>query len=192
MHNAADDQAESLAEILWKMRLCNLTCSGLSLLLEIPDFFTNVFALNPARAVLGLYLTFFCIVLIFYELHTPYISDILNDQFGLLQHPYGRTLYLLLLGGLSLGQTQILQGVVGVGFLVTAVLTSYAYFKYPEYRRLVDEQPDLAALARLRWQRRTALRTASWARPDDWRQSSSRVEEEAQQQRESLLQPSSL
>lgn len=155
--NSADGDA--LPEFLMKLRVANLAGCILSILLEIPAFLGHFLLLKWDQAVLGIYLMVFCLVLICYEIHTPAIATPLQDYFGLLYHPLGRALYLILLGGLCVGQSWIPLVVVGVLFWLSAGGTLYAFIKFPRYRRMFqDEHPkDLWMVARSRY---------TWARPE--------------------------
>jgi hypothetical protein len=156
--NASEGEGEALLEVLWKMRILNIVGCIAALLLSLPDFFTHVFGLDPARVILGCYRSFFSIVLLCYESHTPYVRTMIIDQFGLIHHPVGRTFFLLLLSGLSIGQGPILDIFVGGLFILTAIMTFYAFIKYPEYRRIVDEQPNIVDIVKNRTSERF-----SWA-----------------------------
>ena len=83
------------------------------------------------QAILGIYLLVFCRVLMCYEIHTPAIATFLRDYFGLLYHPLGRGLYLILVGGLCVGQLWIPFVLVGVCFWCVAGGTLYAFLAFP-------------------------------------------------------------
>ena len=163
------DGGDALNERVWKLQIVNLTTCVVAILLEIPAVLGHFLTLHPARAVLGAYLVIFSALLALYELHTPRISRTLHDNLGILVHPLGRSLYLLLLGGLCLGQGWLPLDVVGIVFWTTALQTLYCYVKFPQYRRVHDsdaadehygDEQDLWLAARTR-----ATRYA-WARPE--------------------------
>mmetsp|Transcript_22283 Transcript_22283/g.33693 ORF Transcript_22283/g.33693 Transcript_22283/m.33693 type:complete len:240 (+) Transcript_22283:104-823(+) len=133
---------DSLRETLQKMRLLNLVACTMALLLEIPDFLGHVFRLHPARAILGLYLSFFAIILFGYELNM-FLAEQIERYFGILYHPIGRSFLLLMMGGLSVGQGGILNYLLGAIFVFSAVYTTLTFIWYPEYRRRTAERPDL-------------------------------------------------
>lgn len=155
--NSADGDA--LPELLWKIRVLNLAACSLSVLLEIPAFLGQFLFFQWDRAILGGYLMVFCLILILYEVHTPAIATPLQDHLGLIYHPLGRAFYLVLVGGLCVGQSWIFFVVVGAVFWSSAAGTLYAYMKFPQYRRQFnDEHPrDLWMAARSRY---------SWAQPE--------------------------
>ena len=159
--NAADGVGDALPEFLMKLRVTNLIGCGLSILFEIPAFMGHFLFLKWDQAVLGIYLMILVLVLICYEIHTPSIATPLQDYFGLIYHPLGRGLYLLLLGGLCVGQSWIPLMVVGILFWLSAGGTVYAFIKYPRYRRrFQDEHPKDLWMAVSRSARYT------WAQPE--------------------------
>jgi hypothetical protein len=146
--NSAD--GDSFAESVWKMRVANLAACFLAILLEIPNFLGHVFSLQPARAILGIYLSFFAGLLCCFEFHNPWTDKIIQDQFGVLNHPIGRSFILLLMGGLAIGQATLFDFLLGLVFGVNAILTTYAFIRYPEYRRQTEEQSDIFQVAKSR------------------------------------------
>lgn len=157
--NSAD--GEALTEKLYKLQIINIVACIAAVLLEIPAFLAHVFTLHPARAVLGVYLIIFSLLLGLYELHTPSISSMLRDNFGILYHPLGRSLFLVIMGGLCMGQSWILFYILGAVFVLSAMDTLYCYLKFPQYRRMMqDHDSDLWMAAKNRASR------YSWARPE--------------------------
>jgi hypothetical protein len=132
------------------MRVANMVACFLAILLEIPNVLGRVFALQPARAILGIYLSFFAGLVCCFEFHNPWTDSIIQDQFGLLNHPIGRSFILLLMGGLAIGQATVLDFLMGLVFVSNAILTTYAFLRYPEYRRQTDEQSDIFQVAKSR------------------------------------------
>ena len=137
--NAAIGQ-DSLRESLWKGRIVNLVAAVLALLFEIPNFLGHVFLLHPARAVLGIYLTMFALLLLCFEAGLG--RDFIRQQFGLLHHPIGRAFILLQMGGLAMGQGGILDVLLGSVFLMSSIYTMVTYCWYPEYRRRTAEEGE--------------------------------------------------
>mmetsp|Transcript_13170 Transcript_13170/g.15076 ORF Transcript_13170/g.15076 Transcript_13170/m.15076 type:complete len:251 (+) Transcript_13170:63-815(+) len=133
---------DSLRESLRKIRLINLSACALVIILEIPNFLGNVFFLKPARAILGIYLTLFAILLCGYELDMLF-SEQIELYFGILYHPIGRSAIIFLMGGLAIGQGGILDFLLGFVFIGSAVYTVVTYIWYPEYRRRTEERPEL-------------------------------------------------
>lgn len=155
--NSAD--GDSFIESVWKMRVANLIACTLALLFEIPNFLGHVFSLQPARAVLGIYLSFFAGLLCCFEFHNPRIDKIIQDQCGILNHPVGRSCLLLLMGGLAIGQTTILDILLGIVFVANAIVTVVAFIRYPEYRRKTEGQADIFQVAS------SQARQYAWANP---------------------------
>jgi len=133
---------DSLKESLRKIRLINLLACAMVILLEIPNFFGEVFSLKPARVILGIYLTLFALLLCGYELDM-FLSEQIERYFGILYHPIGRSVITLMMGGLAIGQGEILDFLLGFVFIGSAVYTTITYIWYPEYRQLTEERPDL-------------------------------------------------
>jgi len=156
--NSAD--GDSFVESVWKMRVANMIACALALLLEIPNFLGHVFALQPAKAVLGVYLSFFAGLLCCFEFHNPWVDKIIDEQCGILRHPIGRSFILLLMSGLAMGQATIVDFILGLVFLANAIFTVVAFIRYPEYRRQTEEQPDLFQAAK------TRARQYAWANPE--------------------------
>jgi COPI associated protein len=156
--NSAD--GDSFIESVWKMRVANLIACTLAIIFEIPNFLGHVFSLQPARAVLGIYLSFFAGLLCCFEFHNPRIDKIIQDQCGILNHPVGRSCLLLLMGGLAIGQTTILDILLGLVFVANAIVTIIAFIRYPEYRRQTEEQTDIFQVASSR------ARQYAWANPE--------------------------
>mmetsp|Transcript_1628 Transcript_1628/g.2188 ORF Transcript_1628/g.2188 Transcript_1628/m.2188 type:complete len:272 (+) Transcript_1628:237-1052(+) len=148
--NSAEGSGTALAEVMFTMRLINLlACTG-AITVEIL-FLLGRLIFHPARAVLSAYLCFFASLLCCFELHTPWITQIIEEQFGMLQHPISRSFFLFLMVGLCWGQgTGILELALGCVFLFNGFYTIYTFIRYPEYRRMHDEMPqrDLMAMAR--------------------------------------------
>mmetsp|Transcript_23055 Transcript_23055/g.34039 ORF Transcript_23055/g.34039 Transcript_23055/m.34039 type:complete len:240 (+) Transcript_23055:78-797(+) len=133
---------DSLRETLQKIRLLNILACVMAFLLEIPDFLGHMFRLHPARAVLGIYLSFFSVLLFGYELDMVLAEEI-ERYFGILYHPIGRSVIILMMGGLSIGQEGILDYLLGAIFIFSAIYTILTYIWYAEYRRRTAERPDL-------------------------------------------------
>eukprot|EP00549_Striatella_unipunctata_P026151 CAMPEP_0118691276 /NCGR_PEP_ID=MMETSP0800-20121206/10586_1 /TAXON_ID=210618 ORGANISM="Striatella unipunctata, Strain CCMP2910" /NCGR_SAMPLE_ID=MMETSP0800 /ASSEMBLY_ACC=CAM_ASM_000638 /LENGTH=191 /DNA_ID=CAMNT_0006589029 /DNA_START=138 /DNA_END=713 /DNA_ORIENTATION=- len=152
--NSLEGRGHVLSEIIFRMRIINITCSVLALLLELPSLIGDLFV-NPGRMVLGGYLSFFALILCCFELNTPTIQKPLEDKFGLIMHPLGRSFFLFLMGGLCLGQGG-LQAILGFVLMGNAIYTTYVFLRYPDYRKMHEEQPDLVSnaadkVARFAW-----------------------------------------
>jgi hypothetical protein len=150
---------ESLRESLHKLRLLNIIACSLALLLEIPNLLGNVFTLQPARAVLGIYLSFFALLLCGYELDMV-LTEKIELYFGLLYHPVGRSFVLMLMGGLAIGQNGILDLLLGLVFIWSSLYTLTTFCWYPEYRRRTEQRRDLYEEAN------EAVAVQTWAHPD--------------------------
>jgi len=160
--NSAQGAGTALAEVVFTIRVINLMACSVAILLEIL-FLMGRLIFHPARAVLSAYLCFFASLLCCFELHTPWVSRIIEEQFGMLQHPISRSFFIFLIVGLCWGQgTGILELALGGVFLFNAFYTIFAFIRYPEYRRMNDEIPqrDLISAAR---EQATGY---AWANPD--------------------------
>jgi hypothetical protein len=155
-------EGEALNERLHRLQVMIVSTCIVAMLLEIPVFLGNALTLHPSRAILGIYLIFFSLLLGLQQVHTPYISEILRHNVGILFHPLGKSMYLFLLGGLCIGQAWVGMYVVGGIFWWISLEMIYSFVKYPHYRRQFDEQhqDDLWAAAKNQASR------YSWASPE--------------------------
>eukprot|EP00978_Attheya_sp_CCMP212_P035372 scaffold153640_cov52-Attheya_sp.AAC.2 len=168
--NSSLGAGTALPELIWRIRVLNLASCTLALLLEIPSFILGNL-LNPAKMVLGGYLIFFSGLLCCFELHTPVLSQMIKDNFGVLYNPIGRAIFLFLMGGLSIGQGGLLHWLVGLLLLGNGGYTGYVTMRYPEYRKLHEQdessssQPPARASSVIPTQLAGSLRNISWATP---------------------------
>mmetsp|Transcript_14427 Transcript_14427/g.23856 ORF Transcript_14427/g.23856 Transcript_14427/m.23856 type:complete len:304 (-) Transcript_14427:46-957(-) len=154
---------ESLRESLWKGRVVNLVACTVALLLELPNLLGHVFSLHPARAVLGLYLSFFSLLLCGYEVDL-YGRTFIRQNFGMLHHPIGRSFVLFLMGGLAIGQGGVLDYLVGAVFAWSSLYTAITFCWYPQYRQRTSlEDGTIEDRQSLYHQ---ALQNNSWADPE--------------------------
>lgn len=156
-------EGEALNERLHRLQIMIVVTCTVGMLMEIPVFLGNALTLHPSRAVLGIYLIFFSLLLGMQQVHTPYISNVLRDNVGILFHPLGKSMYLFLLGGLCIGQAWVGMYVVGGVFWWISLEILYSYIKYPHYRRQYEDEEnnaDLWAAAKNRASR------YSWASPE--------------------------
>jgi hypothetical protein len=157
-------EGEALNERLHRLQIMIVSTCMVAMLLEIPVFLGNALTLHPSRAILGIYLIFFSLLLGLQQVHTPYISDILRLNVGILFHPLGKSMYLFLLGGLCIGQAWVGMYVVGGFFWWISLEMMYSLVKYPHYRRQFEEEEqqhdDLWAAAKNQASR------YSWASPE--------------------------
>jgi hypothetical protein len=136
----ADIGEASLRESLCRGRFVNMVAAAVAILFEIPNLFAHTFLLHPARAVLGMYLTMFALLLLCFEAGLG--RDFIRQQFGLLYHPIGRSFILLQMGGLAIGQGGILDGLLGCAFLASSLYTIVTFCWYPEYRRRAAQESE--------------------------------------------------
>jgi hypothetical protein len=153
---------ESLAESLWKGRVVNIVACAVALLLELPNLLGHVFRLHPARAVLGMYLSFFALLLGGYEVDIMG-RDAIKHYFGMVHHPVGRSFLLFLMGGLAIGQGGILDLLLGVVFCWSSFYTMLTYCWYPQYRQQTSLEDGEGARQSLYQQ---AMGHNSWANPE--------------------------
>jgi len=162
--NSADGQA--LAERLHKLQIVTVVSCITAILLEIPAFVGHLLTLNPSRAVLGGYLVCFSLLLGLYELHHHTTSTLfLQNYFGFLFHPLGRSFYLVLLGGLCVGQGWIPFYIVGGVFWWSALELVYCFVKFPQYRQM-DEATSSLDETNLWLAARNRASNYAWATPE--------------------------
>lgn len=150
---------ESLQESLWKGRVVNIAACTVALLLEIPNLLGHVFRIHPARAVLGLYLSFFSLLLLGYEIDM-FGRNQIRQYFGLLHHPVGRSFVVFLMGGLAIGQGGIFDLLVGIVFVWSALYNLVTYIWYPQYRQRTSLEEERQSLFE------QAKQNHAWADPE--------------------------
>jgi hypothetical protein len=159
LKNSALGDGTALVEIVWKLRWINIIASTLAIMSEIFGIIFKLF--DPAKAVLAGYLTFFSLMLLTYETRFPELEKIVKDNFGLLCHPIGRALFLILLSSLAVGQWTLMDVLIGITFFGNAMYTIHTFIFYPEYRRLHEEEEIQTNGTESTWWSRK-----SWATPD--------------------------
>lgn len=154
--NSAEGAGTALPELILRMRIINLVLCTLALGLEIPFWIGRVVMLNLSELVLGVCLCGFALLLCCWEMHVPVIGEAIRDNFGVVHHPFGRSAFFVLMGGLCIGQggPELYLGAV---ILLNAIYTIYIPCRYPHYYKAYEEcgeedMRDLAARAKARRQ----------------------------------------
>ena len=154
--NSAEGAGTALPELILRMRIINLILCTLALGLEIPFWIGRVVMLNLSELVLGVCLGGFALLLCCWEMHVPVLGEAIQENFGIIYHPFGRSAFLVLMAGLCIGQGG-LELYLGAVILLNAVYTMYIPCRYPHYYKAYEEcgeedMRELAARAKARRQ----------------------------------------
>eukprot|EP00586_Coscinodiscus_wailesii_P011674 CAMPEP_0172511484 /NCGR_PEP_ID=MMETSP1066-20121228/236800_1 /TAXON_ID=671091 /ORGANISM="Coscinodiscus wailesii, Strain CCMP2513" /LENGTH=180 /DNA_ID=CAMNT_0013290875 /DNA_START=140 /DNA_END=679 /DNA_ORIENTATION=- len=82
----------NIPKVTFLLRVINLTCCTLAILLEFPALIFKIF--TPDRLVLAFFLVSFSVILCAFELHLPPVARTLRDNCGFIYHPVGRAVLL--------------------------------------------------------------------------------------------------
>lgn len=146
----------ALPELILRMRIINLILCTLALGLEIPFWIGRVVMLNLSELVLGVCLCGFALLLCSWEMHVPVLGEAIRENFGIVYHPFGRSAFFVMMGGLCIGQGG-LELYLGAVILLNAIYTIYFPCRYPHYYKAYEEcgeedMRELAARAKARRQ----------------------------------------
>mmetsp|Transcript_2898 Transcript_2898/g.4984 ORF Transcript_2898/g.4984 Transcript_2898/m.4984 type:complete len:206 (-) Transcript_2898:147-764(-) len=150
-----------MKEMRYRMRVCHLITCTVALLLLIPSIMGQLSGLHPARGVLALYLGLFCGLLCCYEIRNKRIDMTISDSFGFLYNPIGRACFLLMMGGLAVGERG-LNIILGIVFFFNAFWMFFMYCRYKEFREWTrpGEEEDLLKRAQ------ESAKEYAWANPN--------------------------
>lgn len=128
-----------LPTLVKRMRIINISFSIAAIIFEIPLIAFKLF--TPTKMVLASYLGFMSILLLGFELHTPVVRKFLIDNFGILYSPVGRSLFIILMGILAMGQASILEILLGILLFGNGIFTLAVNCIFPEFKK-VHESPE--------------------------------------------------
>lgn len=136
----------ALHELLEHIRIANIVSSLASISLLLVSWVWKLLTGQVSRLVLSCYLAFLASLLLLVELigiwHVASVDDFLKQNFGLLRHPVGRVIYIVLLSTLCFSIGGWFYWVVGGLYLATAAVLLYAWSIYPELRRPFEGEDD--------------------------------------------------
>ena len=146
--NSAEGAGTALPELILRMRIINLILCTLALGLEIPFWIGRVVMLNLSELVLGVCLCSFALLLCCWEMHVPVLGEAIRENFGIIYHPFGRSAFFVMMGGLCIGQGG-LELYLGAVILLNAIYTIYIPCRYPHYYKAYEEcgEEDMRELA---------------------------------------------
>ncbi len=121
----------------WGSRLKYAMCA-LSLFIIITAFYSfGSVSGDVSTTFIALYVFFFGVLILCYEIAFKFTSIIIVQNFGFLYNPYGRSIFLLLLSVLCyhLGA----MGIVSFGFLMGAIFFhGYIDLRYPKFEKFLQ------------------------------------------------------
>jgi hypothetical protein len=136
--NSAEGAGTALPELILRMRIINIILCTLALGLEIPFWIGRLVMANLSALVLGVVLCGFALLLCCWEMHVPVIADGIRANFGIIYHPFGRSFFFVLMGGLCVGQGGLEQ-YLGALVLLNAIYTIYIPCRYPHYYKAFED-----------------------------------------------------
>lgn len=151
----------SLTEVVFRLRWATIVTTLTTLVWEGFAFPARLLVdawWNSARVVLAAYLGIFALMILGVELNAP-----MKDNFGVLYHPIGRSVFLYLMSSMCLGILEAWwEGMLGIAYFLCGTGYIFAYFRYPEYQRW-DDYNESEVWSNMR----TAIRrrTNPWAHP---------------------------
>ena len=133
-----DCDDEALREMEnWSSRLKYAMCA-VSLFIIITAFYSfGSISGDISTTFIALYVFFFGILIMCYEIALKFMSVIIVQNFGFLYNPYGRSIFLLLLSILCyhLGA----MGIASFAFLIVAIfLHGYIDLRYPKFEKYLQ------------------------------------------------------
>jgi hypothetical protein len=142
----------ALHELLEYIRLANLLSSAACVSLFFVSSFWKLMTGQIDRLVLSCYLGFLAALLLLVEAvgiwNVSSVDHFLKQNFGLLRHPLGRCIYIVLLSTMCFAIGGLWYWVVGVLYALTALVLLYAWIAYPELRRPFEVEEPGDGLAR--------------------------------------------
>lgn len=102
-----------LPEDVFRMRAINIGLSVTSALFGLLSLLTFLLTFSLRKLIMASYLSLLSGLLLAYELHTPYLKDIIEDNFGFLKSSIWRTIYIFMLSTLcfQIGGIGLLLGI---------------------------------------------------------------------------------
>lgn len=137
----------ALHELLRDLRTSNMILCSLTIVVVIVGFVGQVLFIRLVTATLSAFLglaSFLLLVVEFLYVQPvlPQVNEFIQDNFGLLYHPVGKSVYIaLLLGPLCFGAgaANPLLILLGLGSLVSGTTLWSAWMLYPEFRRPYED-----------------------------------------------------
>jgi hypothetical protein len=136
----------ALHEILENLRLANMIAAGVSIILLLVTWLFRLVKGELDRVVLSSYLGFLSLVLLMLELMSIYkiesVDSLVKENFGFLQHPVGKSVFLYLLATLCWAIGGVLEFIVSILYVSSATILLFVWVNDPEFRRAMDEHRD--------------------------------------------------
>jgi hypothetical protein len=145
--NSYDDALFGMAlhELLEHLRMANILCALASIVLMLVSWLVRLVTVwHVDQLVLSIYLAVLSLILLLTECMNLYnvqsMDTWLKNNFGLLRHPLGKAAFIFLLSSVCFGIGAIAEAVVGLVYLMSAILLVYTWIVYPEFRALFSDQ----------------------------------------------------
>mmetsp|Transcript_16850 Transcript_16850/g.19405 ORF Transcript_16850/g.19405 Transcript_16850/m.19405 type:complete len:402 (-) Transcript_16850:381-1586(-) len=131
IHSQRHMSNSQIDSITFKLRLLNVTLSAVALSKLIWSILEHLFFGDFFKFVMAGYLLLGTQLLCWYEMNFfPVLANFIQDNFGIIRNPFGRVFFLSMLSTICY---EIDCYLLGIGFLVDAILTFYIAYKYPGY-----------------------------------------------------------
>lgn len=134
----------ALHELLENLRLANIIAAVASMGSLLASWFLRLVTAQLGKLVLAGYLAFLSFVLLMVEMlsifHVASIDARLKENFGLLRHPMGKTMFIYLLATLCWGIGGLMEMIIGVVYFLSATVLFTAWVTYPEFRRPFEDE----------------------------------------------------
>ena len=138
--NAKHKDNVALNEIVRRVRVLNICLCSITIIEQMIDWIFNFVLLRWATLVIGVYLQFFSITMLLYELHNPTVAKILRDNIGIIYSSGGRSFCYLLMGSMCIGQMNGIMYITGCLMIFNSFYSVYVSCRYPDYESVYAKE----------------------------------------------------
>lgn len=134
----------ALHELLENLRMANIVAAVVSMAALLASWLLRLLTGEIGKLVLAGYLAFFSFVLLLVEMlsiwNVQSVNLFLKDNFGMLRHPVGKTVFIYLLSTICFGIGGVTELLVGGIYFCSASLLLWTWCFYPEFRRPFEQE----------------------------------------------------
>ena len=138
--NAKHRDTVALNEIVRRVRILNISLCSITIIEQTIDWFINFVTFRWSTLVMGVYLQFFSLLMLLYELHNPMIAKILRDNMGIIYTAGGRSFCYLLMGSMCIGQMNLIMFITGCLMIFNSFYSVYVSCRYPDYESVYAKE----------------------------------------------------